>query len=133
MKERIPKRFGFDPIRDIPALCPMNRGGAGARSLNIELQAALNPAGDRKVERFGWTFAPGDKVMQIENDYDKDVFNGDFGYIDDVDPEAGELVASLTADPHLRLWRTRHAGAGLCCDHPQEPGLGVPRRRHPGA
>ena len=45
----------------------------GARSLNIELQAALNPAGDRKVERFGWTFAPGDKVMQIENDYDKDV------------------------------------------------------------
>ena len=49
----------------------MNRGGVGARSLNIELQAALNPAGDRKVERFGWTFAPGDKVMQIENDYDK--------------------------------------------------------------
>ena len=49
----------------------MNRGGAGARSLNIELQAALNPAGERKVERFGWTFAPGDKVMQIENDYDK--------------------------------------------------------------
>jgi exodeoxyribonuclease V alpha subunit len=47
----------------------MNRGGAGARSLNIELQAALNPAGERKVERFGWTFAQGDKV--IENDYDK--------------------------------------------------------------
>ena len=43
----------------------------GARSLNIELQAALNPAGDRKVQRFGWTFAPGDKVMQIENDYEK--------------------------------------------------------------
>lgn len=49
----------------------------GARSLNVELQAALNPAGDKKVERFGWTFAPGDKVMQIENDYDKDVYNGD--------------------------------------------------------
>ena len=58
---RIPKRFGFDPIRDIQVLCPMNRGGVGARSLNIELQAALNPAGDRKVERFGWTFAPGDR------------------------------------------------------------------------
>ena len=43
----------------------MNRGGVGARSLNIELQAVLNTAGDRKVERFGWTFAPGDKVMQI--------------------------------------------------------------------
>jgi exodeoxyribonuclease V alpha subunit len=95
VKTRIPQRFGFDPIRDIQVLCPMNRGGAGARSLNIELQAALNPAGERKVERFGWTFAPGDKVMQIENDYDKEVYNGDIGYIDDVDPEAGELVASF--------------------------------------
>jgi exodeoxyribonuclease V alpha subunit len=64
----------------------MNRGGVGARSLNIELQAALNPAGDRKVERFGWTFASGDKVMQIENDYDKEVYNGDIGMIQNVDP-----------------------------------------------
>ena len=71
------------------------RGGVGARSLNIELQAALNPAGERKVERFGWTFAPGDKVMEIENDYDKEVYNGDIGYIVDVDPEAGELVATF--------------------------------------
>jgi ATP-dependent RecD-like DNA helicase SH3 domain len=61
--------------------------------LNIELQAELNPAGDRKVERFGWTFAPGDKVMQIENDYDKEVCNGDIGYIEDVDLNAGEIVA----------------------------------------
>ena len=89
VRTRIPRRFGLDPIRDIQVLCPMNRGGAGARSLNIELQAALNPAGDRKVERFGWTFAPRDKVMQIENDYDKEVYNGDIGYIDDVDPNAG--------------------------------------------
>jgi exodeoxyribonuclease V alpha subunit len=95
VKTRIPQRFGLDPIRDIQVLCPMNRGGVGARSLNIELQAALNPAGERKVERFGWTFAPGDKVMQIENDYDKEVYNGDIGYIDDVDPEAGELTASF--------------------------------------
>ena len=95
VKTRIPQRFGLNPIRDIQVLCPMNRGGVGARSLNIELQAALNPAGDRKVERFGWTFAPGDKVMQIENDYDKDVYNGDIGYIDDVNPEAGELNASF--------------------------------------
>ena len=92
VKTRIPKRFGLDPIRDVQVLCPMNRGGVGARSLNIELQAALNPAGDRKVERFGWTFAPGDKVMQIENDYDKDVYNGDMGYIDDVHADAGEIV-----------------------------------------
>ena len=83
----------------IQVLCPMNRGGVGARSLNIELQAALNPAGDRKVERFGWTFAPGDKVMQIENDYDKEVYNGDIGYIADVDPDAGESSRVSTADP----------------------------------
>jgi exodeoxyribonuclease V alpha subunit len=95
VKTRIPRRFGLDPIRDIQVLCPMNRGGAGARSLNIELQAALNPAGDRKVERFGWIFAPGDKVMQIENDYDKEVYNGDIGYITDVDPDAGQVVASF--------------------------------------
>jgi exodeoxyribonuclease V alpha subunit len=95
VKARIPRRFRLDSIRDIQVLCPMNRGGVGARSLNIALQAALNPAGERKVERFGWTFAPGDKVMQIENDYDKEVFNGDIGYIDDVDPNEGELTASF--------------------------------------
>jgi exodeoxyribonuclease V alpha subunit len=95
VKTRIPSRFGLDSIRDIQVLCPMNRGGVGARSLNIELQAALNPAGERMVERFGWTFAPGDKVMQIENDYDKEVYNGDIGYIDHVDPDAGELIASF--------------------------------------
>ena len=95
VKTRIPRRFGLDPIRDIQVLCPMNRGGVGARSLNIELQAALNPAGERKVERFGWTFAPGDKVMQIENDYDKEVYNGDIGYVEDVEPDDGELTASF--------------------------------------
>jgi exodeoxyribonuclease V alpha subunit len=95
VKTRIPRRFGLDPIRDIQVLCPMNRGGVGARSLNIEIQAALNPAGERKVERFGWTFAPGDKVMQVENDYDKEVYNGDIGYVEDVDPDEGELKASF--------------------------------------
>jgi exodeoxyribonuclease V alpha subunit len=95
VKTRIPQRFGLDPIRDIQVLCPMNRGGVGARSLNIELQAALNPAGEHKVERFGWTFAPGDKVMQIENDYDKEVYNGDIGYVDDVDPDDDKLAASF--------------------------------------
>ena len=95
VKTRIPQRFGLDPIRDIQVLSPMSRGGVGARSLNIELQAALNPAGERKVERFGWTFAVGDKVMQIENDYDKEVYNGDIGYIEDLDPDAGELTVSV--------------------------------------
>jgi exodeoxyribonuclease V alpha subunit len=60
VKSRIPKRFGLNPIRYIQVLCPMNRRGAGARSLNIELQVALNPAGERKVERFGRTFACGE-------------------------------------------------------------------------
>ena len=95
VKTRIPRRFGLNPIRDIQVLCPMNRGGVGARSLNVELQAALNPAGDQKIERFGWTFAPGDKVMQVENDYDKDVYNGDIGYIDAVDIDAGELTTNF--------------------------------------
>nr|WP_235790337.1 ATP-dependent RecD-like DNA helicase [Ruegeria pomeroyi] len=93
--KRIPRKFGFDPIKDVQVLCPMNRGGVGARSLNIELQAALNPAGEKKVERFGWTFAPGDKVMQIENDYDKDVYNGDIGMIGDIDTDEGEVAVDF--------------------------------------
>jgi len=95
VSKRIPNRFGFDPIKDIQVLCPMNRGGVGARSLNIELQAALNPAGDKKVERFGWTFAPGDKVMQIENDYDKEVYNGDIGMIKEIDMDEGEVAVDF--------------------------------------
>jgi exodeoxyribonuclease V alpha subunit len=95
VKTRIPRRFGLDAVRDIQVLCPMNRGGIGARALNLELQAAMNPAGERKVERFGWTFAPGDKVMQVENDYDKEVYNGDIGFVEDVDSDAGDLTASF--------------------------------------
>jgi exodeoxyribonuclease V alpha subunit len=91
VKDRIPKRFSLDPIRDIQVLCPMNRGGLGARSLNIELQKALNPPGEIRIDRFGWTFCAGDKVMQIENDYDKDVYNGDLGVISRIDIEEGEL------------------------------------------
>jgi exodeoxyribonuclease V alpha subunit len=95
VKSRIPRRFGLDPIRDIQVLCPMNRGGVGARSLNVALQAALNPSGDNKIERFGSTFAPGDKVMQIENDYDKEVYNGDIGYVESLDLAEGELAVSF--------------------------------------
>ena len=95
VKTRIPKRFGLNPIRDVPVLCTMNRGGVGVRSLNIELQAASNPAGEPKVGRFGWTFAPGDKVMQIENDYDKEVYNGDIGYLGDVDQVVGKVTVTF--------------------------------------
>jgi exodeoxyribonuclease V alpha subunit len=92
---RIPRRYGLDPVREVQVLCPMQRGGVGARSLNVELQAALNPAGERRVERFGWTFAPGDKVMQLDNDYEKEVFNGDVGFVEAVEPDAGELSVAF--------------------------------------
>jgi exodeoxyribonuclease V alpha subunit len=95
VQDRIPLRFGLDPIRDIQVLCPMNRGGLGARSLNIELQSVLNPPGDIRVERFGWTFCPGDKVMQIENNYDREVYNGDLGIVSRIDMEEGELTANF--------------------------------------
>jgi exodeoxyribonuclease V alpha subunit len=95
VQERLPKRFGLDPIRDIQVLCPMNRGGLGARSLNIELQNALNPPGEIRIERFGWTYGPGDKVMQIENDYDKEVYNGDLGVVSRIDMEESELTADF--------------------------------------
>ena len=92
VRERIPARYHLDPIRDIQVLCPMNRGGLGARALNIDLQEALNPGGELRVERFGWTFAVGDKVMQVQNDYDRDVYNGDLGVIGGIDPETSEMV-----------------------------------------
>jgi exodeoxyribonuclease V alpha subunit len=87
--ERIPKRFGFRPIEDVQVLTPMNRGGLGARSLNIELQQRLNPGAEPRVTRFGWTYAPGDKVIQTVNDYDKEVFNGDIGRVARIDEEEG--------------------------------------------
>ena len=92
VRDRIPARFGLDPIRDVQVLCPMNRGGLGARSLNIELQAALNPPGELRVERFGWTYGVGDKVMQVANDYDREVYNGDLGVISAIALEEGELT-----------------------------------------
>ena len=95
VRERIPARFHLDPIRDIQVLCPMNRGGLGARALNLDLQSVLNPPGENAIQRFGWTFGAGDKVMQVENDYDKDVYNGDLGFVRAVDPEAGEVLVEF--------------------------------------
>ena len=97
VSSRIPARFGLDPVRDVQVLCPMNRGRLGARALNGELQQMLNPAreGEARVERFGWSYGPGDKVMQVANDYGRDVFNGDLGVVRAVDGEAGELVVEF--------------------------------------
>ncbi len=94
VRERIPARFGLDPVRDVQVLCPMNRGGLGARALNLELQRALNPPGEHRVERFGWTFGPGDKVMQVANDYEREVFNGDLGVVSRVDIEEGARLSA---------------------------------------
>jgi exodeoxyribonuclease V alpha subunit len=91
VRERIPQRFGLDPVRDVQVLCPMNRGGVGARALNAALQQVLNPGAEPFIERFGWRFSVGDKVMQVENDYDKDVYNGDLGTISRIDADAGLL------------------------------------------
>lgn len=93
--DRIPRRFGADPVRDIQVLCPMNRGVVGAVSLNVELQRALNPQRKNKVERFGRSFAPGDKVMQIENDYDREVYNGDIGHVDQVQQSEGTVTVTF--------------------------------------
>lgn len=91
VKERIPKRFGFDPLNDIQILTPMQRGDLGARNLNLVLQSILNPS-EAGVSRYGYRFDAGDKVMQIVNNYDKDVFNGDIGILSQIRPEDRELV-----------------------------------------
>ena len=95
VRERIPQRFGLDPVRDVQVLCPMNCGGIGARALNVALQQALNPPGELRIERFGWIFCRGDKVMQVENDYEKEVYNGDLGFISRIDLEEQEVTISF--------------------------------------
>jgi exodeoxyribonuclease V alpha subunit len=92
---RIPRRFALDPIRDVQVLCPMNRGALGARALNTDLQALLNPTPSATLERFGTRFAVGDKVMQTENDYDRDVYNGDLGVISAIDSEAQTMTVQI--------------------------------------
>ena len=94
VKTRIPAKFRLDPIRDVQVLCPMNRGSLGIRELNVRLQNELNPAraDEPVVEKFGWQFRLRDKVIQTENDYDKDVFNGDIGQIVKLDPVERELT-----------------------------------------
>ena len=79
--QRIPRKLHFNPINDIQVLAPMRRGAVGTMSLNVALQQSLNGNASPKVSRFGWTFAAGDKVMQIRNNYNKEVFNGDIGIV----------------------------------------------------
>ena len=93
--KRIPQRFGFDPIEDIQILTPMNRGGLGARSLNVDLQQSLNGKSNPKITRFGYIFSKGDKIIQLVNNYDKSVFNGDIGNVYDVNIEDSFITVNF--------------------------------------
>lgn len=99
VKTRLPRKFQVDPVRDIQVLCPMNRSLTGARGLNQLLQEALNPPGENSIEKFGYRFSVADKVMQIQNNYDKDVYNGDIGFVTQIDPAEQELTAAF--DEHV--------------------------------
>jgi exodeoxyribonuclease V alpha subunit len=93
VQNRIPRRFQLDPIRDVQILCPMNRGSLGVRELNQRLQRLLNPPkpDEPVVEKYGWRFQIRDKVIQTENNYEKEVFNGDIGTIESIDPIEHEV------------------------------------------
>lgn len=97
VRDRLPKKYGFPP-KEIQVLTPMQRGTVGAGNLNIELQNALNPTGP-SLTRGGYTFRQGDKVMQIRNNYDKNVFNGDIGYITAVDTNERTLTVNFDNRP----------------------------------
>jgi exodeoxyribonuclease V alpha subunit len=88
-RERLPRKYHFDPLVDIQILTPMNGNSLGTRAMNIMLQAALNPPNEFKyeIDRFGYTFRVGDKVIQTHNNYDKEVFNGDIGFIAGIETE----------------------------------------------
>lgn len=101
VKDRIVKKFKFDPIKDVQVLSPMNRGSLGVRELNQRLQEELNPQQPEQaeIERFGWRFRTKDKVIQTENDYDKSVFNGDIGQVCEISSTDQELTVDF--DGHL--------------------------------
>jgi exodeoxyribonuclease V alpha subunit len=89
---RLPRRWGLDPVRDVQVLTPMNRGPLGSQALTQALRDVLNPSREGAVVRETGSFARRDKVMQIDNDYEKEVFNGDIGFVTATDPRAGVLT-----------------------------------------
>ena len=95
IKDRIPERFNLNPVHDIQLLCPMQRGGVGARSLNVELQKVLNPNYSNGILKFGQIFAVGDKIMQTENNYDKETYNGDIGIIRAINEQDQEITINF--------------------------------------
>jgi exodeoxyribonuclease V alpha subunit len=100
VRDRIPGRFALDPVRDVQVLSPMNRSELGVRSLNAVLQSVLNPPkGQAEVQKFGWTFRVGDKVMQTENNYQREVFNGDLGRVIGIDEVEQEVTIDFEGRP----------------------------------
>jgi exodeoxyribonuclease V alpha subunit len=91
---RVPAAYGLDPRRDIQVLTPMHKGEVGTQALNEALQAALNPTGPA-ISRGRYVLRQGDRVLQLRNNYEKEVFNGDLGWIVEVDPESGELAVDF--------------------------------------
>ena len=98
MAVRIPRHFHLEPLRDVQVLTPMRRNLLGAENLNAALQRRLNGDGP-SVPRGGVCFRAGDRVMQLRNNYDKDVFNGDVGFVQSVDPDARALVVLFDGRP----------------------------------
>jgi exodeoxyribonuclease V alpha subunit len=94
ISQRIPHRFGMSAKEDIQALSPMHKGPVGTKRLNQELQAVLNPDGAAEITRGETVFRKGDKVMQVRNNYEKEVFNGDIGIIQSIDRESQEVVVA---------------------------------------
>lgn len=93
VSSRIPRKFNFDPMTEVQVLTPMRRNQLGCENLNVILQEALNPGGT-SLRRFGRQYKAGDRVLQVRNNYDKDVFNGDIGQIERIDTEALEVIVN---------------------------------------
>jgi exodeoxyribonuclease V alpha subunit len=98
MTARIPRKFSMDPLADVQVLSPMRRNSLGTENLNMLLQKRLNPDGPA-VQRGAVLFRKGDRVMQLRNNYDKDVFNGDVGFVAEVYPEDRKLVVLFDGRP----------------------------------
>jgi hypothetical protein len=131
---RLPRKFELDPVRDIQVPCPMNRSQTGARGLNQMLHEALNPPGEHSVERFGYRFSVADKVMQIENNYDKDVYNGDIGFVTQTSRSVGFFRCRLLPRKRTNMlaffieciaWVMARVTAARVC--PRASGMGSPR------
>jgi len=103
---RIPRKFDLDPVDEVQVLAPMYRGACGVANLNRRLQEDLNPPGPNRPERRlgGRTFRVGDKVMQVRNNYDKEVFNGDIGRVIRIDGIGQTLTVRIDGRPVVYDW-----------------------------